>query len=107
MGGGGFGGGMGGPPGMGGGGSRGGMSGTGRKYALNFSAQAQNLFNDVNYGNPSGTVVPTLLSGSGSSAVYGPGSRFGTSTTLAGGGFGRGASSSAVRRIYLQASFSF
>jgi hypothetical protein len=107
-GGGGFGGGgFGGPMGGFGGGGRGGMSGTGRKYSLNFSAQAQNLFNDVNYGTPSGTIVPTLVSGSGTSAVWGPGSRFGTSTTLAGGGFSRGGSASAVRRIYLQASFSF
>ena len=47
----------------GGGGGRGGMSNTGRKYSLTFSAQALNLFNDINYGTPNGSVVPTLVPG--------------------------------------------
>ena len=50
---------------------RGGMSNTGRKYSLTFSAQALNLFNDIDYGTPTGSVVPTLLSGSGATAEYG------------------------------------
>ena len=90
----------------GGGGMRGGMSNTGRKYSLTFSAQALNLFNDIDYGTPSGSVVPTLLSGSGSTAVYGPGSRFNKSTSLAGGMFAS-PTGSAARRIFIQAAFSF
>ncbi|HEX4758318.1 MAG TPA: carboxypeptidase regulatory-like domain-containing protein [Terracidiphilus sp.] len=90
----------------GGGGMRGGMSNTGRKYSLTFSAQALNLFNDIDYGTPSGSVVPTLVSGSGATAVYGPGSRFNKSTSLAGGMFAS-FSGSAARRIFLQAAFSF
>jgi hypothetical protein len=116
---GGFGGaGMGGPPGgggggmrgggggFGGGGMRGGMSNTGHKYSLTFSAQALNLFNDIDYGTPSGSVVPTLISGTGSTAVYGPGSRFEKSTSLAGGMFAS-PTGSAARRIFIQAAFSF
>jgi hypothetical protein len=72
-----------------------------RKYNLTFSAQAQNLFNDINYGTPSGTVIPTLTSGS---TVVGPGSRFGKSTSLAGGPF---SSNAAARRIFFQATFAF
>ncbi len=101
--GGGGGGGFGGP---GGGGMRGGMSNTGRKYSLTFSVQALNLFNDIDYGTPSGSVVPTLLSGSGASAAYGPGSRFNKSTSLAGGIFAS-PTGSAARRIFVQAAFSF
>jgi hypothetical protein len=97
------GGGFGGGP--GGGGPRG-MSNTGRKYSLTFSAQTLNLFNDINYGSPIGSVVPTLVSGSGSTAVYGPGSRFGTSTSLAGGLFAS-PSGSASRRIFIMAAFQF
>ena len=78
-------GGGGGPRGMGGmfGGS------TGRKYSLTFSAQALNLFNNVDYGGPNGTI----------------GSKdFLHSTTLAGGMFSSG---SASRRVFLQATFAF
>jgi hypothetical protein len=99
--GGGPGGGRGGPPGgglgpgglSGGGGPPRGMFGggtnSGRKYNLTFSAQALNLFNNVDYGGPNGTIgSPYFL----------------RSTTLAGGMFSSGA---AVRRIFLQAIFSF
>jgi hypothetical protein len=112
---GGFGGGFGGPGGGrggrgggfgGGGGMRGGMSNTGRKYSLTFSAQALNLFNNIDYGTPSGSVVPTLISGSGTSAVYGPGNRFNKSNSLAGGIFAS-FTGSAARRIFVQAAFSF
>ncbi len=102
-GGGGFGGGM---FGGGGGPGRGGMSNTGRKYSLTFSAQALNLFNDIDYGTPGGSVVPTLVSGSGATAVYGPGSRFDTSTSLAGGIF-TSFTGSAARRVFFQAVFQF
>jgi hypothetical protein len=88
--------------GMGGGGrGMGGGSGTGRKYSLTFSAQALNLFNDVSYGQPMGTVIPTQNPVTGQ---YGPGDKFGASTNLAGGIFSQG---SAVRRVFVQAVFSF
>jgi len=106
--------GMGGGPGGGGGGRGGGGGGgggpfggganTGHKYSLTFSAQALNLFNDINYGTPSGSVVPTLLPGS--TTEYGPGSRFQKSTSLAGGIFAS-PSGSAARRIFFQAAFNF
>jgi hypothetical protein len=88
---GGFGSGGGRPPGMGG-------NAVARKYSLNFSAQALNLFNDVDYGTPSGIVTPpgTLTSGEVN--------RFGQSQSLAGQIFSSG---SASRRIFLQAVFSF
>jgi uncharacterized membrane protein YgcG len=82
-GGGGFGGGM-----MGGGGFGGGGA-TNRKYAINFSVQALNLFDNTNYGPPIGTVNST---------------RFGQSTSLAYGMFSSGAAS---RRIFIQAGFTF
>ncbi len=103
--GGGHGGGPGGPFG-GGHGGPGGMFGpvsTGRKYSLNFSVQALNLFNDINYGTPSGALIPTLDTTSG---LYGPGSRFEKSTSLAHGIFSS-PTSSASRRIFFQAAFSF
>jgi len=85
-----------GPGGLGGGGGgRGGPGGmfgptsTGRKYSLNFSAQALNLFNDIDYGTPTGTLTSPY---------------FNKSTSLAGGIFSTG---SAARRIFLQAVFSF
>jgi hypothetical protein len=85
-GGGGFGGG-----GFGGGGRgmMGGSANTGHKYSLSFSAQALNLFNNINYGQPIGTVNSP---------------NFGHSTGLANGIFSSG---SAARRIFVQASFSF
>jgi hypothetical protein len=96
MGGGGFGGGGGrgggGFGGGGGGGARGGLGGTGRKYTLNFSAQALNLFNNIDLGTPVGTVTP------------GANDRFGTFTSLAGGIF---STSSSARRIFIQAAFQF
>jgi hypothetical protein len=66
-----------------------GPASTGRKYNLTFSAQALNLFNDIDYGAPIGTV--------GSS-------EFGQSRSLQGGIFSQGA---AARRVFLQAVFSF
>jgi hypothetical protein len=98
-----------GPGGFGGGGGRPprGMfdSAASRKYNLTFSAQAQNLFNNVNYGTPSGTIIPTLTSTPNSTLTeVGPGSSFGKSHSLAGGPF---SSNSAARRIFLQATFAF
>lgn len=81
-----------GPGGLGGGpGGMRGMFGAGvsRKYSVTFSAQALNLFNNINYGGPDGTIgSPAFLH----------------STTLAGGIFSTG---SAARRIFLQAILSF
>jgi hypothetical protein len=107
--------GMGGGPGGGGGGGgyRGGGGGggpfgpganTGRKYSLTFSAQALNLFNNIDYGTPSGSIVPTLQTGS--TTEYGPGPRFLKSTSLASGMFAS-PSGSAARRIFFQAAFNF
>ena len=41
--------------GSGGGHSFGQGTNTGRKYSLTFSAQALNMFNDIDYGTPNGT----------------------------------------------------
>jgi hypothetical protein len=95
---GGFGGGPGGPGGPGG---MGGGNSTGHKYSLTFSAQALNLFNDIDKGTPNGTIIPTLDPSTG---ITGPGSQFAKSTNLAGGIFSQG---SAARRIFVQAVFSF
>ena len=80
---GGSGGGRGGPGGMFGGAS------TGHKYSLNFSVQALNLFNNIDYGTPTGNITSP---------------NFNRSTNLAGGIFSSG---SAARRIFAQAVFSF
>ena len=103
----------GGPPGGGlgpgglSGGGRGGPGGmfgptsTGRKYSLNFSVQALNLFNNIDYGQPTGTIIPTPNTATG---LNDPGPQFGHSTSLAGGMFSSGG---AARRIFVQAVFSF
>jgi hypothetical protein len=71
---------------------------------LNFSVQALNLFNNIDYGTPIGTVTaPYELQPDGTTAPS-PVSDFGTSTSLQGGIFSSG---SAPRRIFLQAVFSF
>ena len=97
------GGGGGGGGGFGGGGGRGGMSNTGHKYSLTFSAQALNLFNDIDRGTPTGSVSPQFNSTTG---ITGPGNRFGESTSLAGNIFAS-PSGSAARRIFFQAAFTF
>ncbi len=83
-------GGRGGGPGGGPGGRLGFGSSTGRRYNFTIGAQAANLFNAVPYGTPN--------------SVVSSGAQFGRFTTLAGGPF---SSSTAVRRITLQANFSF
>jgi hypothetical protein len=80
-----------------------GPAGTGRKYSLNFSAQALNLFNDIDYGTPTGTITPSLTPDP-VTGLYTPGPQFDKSTSLAGGMFSSG---SAARRIFLQAVFTF
>ncbi len=80
---GGMGGGRGGPGGMGGG------TTSNRKYMLTFSAQALNLFNNVNYGTPGGTLGTRT---------------FGESTSLAPG---IGSQGSASRRVFVQATLTF
>jgi hypothetical protein len=62
---------------------------TGHKYSLIFSAQALNLFNNINYGTPVGTVNSSY---------------FGQSTNLAGNIFSSG---SASRRVFFQAALTF
>lgn len=100
-GGGGMGGGFPGMGGRGGGGMRGGGGGgggsTGKPYNLNVSINANNLFNNVNFNTPVGSLAS---------------SRFGQPTSIAGGfgGFGGGGgfgSSGANRRIELQTRFSW
>jgi hypothetical protein len=80
------------PPGGGhggGGGPFGGGDNTGRRYNLSFNAQALNLFNIINLAPPTGTLGSP---------------EFGHSNALAGQIF---SSTSAARRIFLQATFSF
>ena len=84
----------GGPPGGGGGrggggGFGGGFGNSGKRYNLGFGAQVQNLFNIADRGIPVGNLTSPS---------------FGTSTALAGNIF---TSNSAIRRIYLQSSFTF
>jgi hypothetical protein len=82
-----------------GGGRDGGMGGapsSGRKYSLNISAQALNAFNNINEGQPNGTLT------AGASGT--PGGLFGKSSALASG---FGANNLAARRIMLQAVLSF
>ncbi len=86
---GGFGGGFGGPFGMRGGGGPGGNENTGRKYSLTFSAQALNLFNNIDLGTPVGNVTAKS---------------FNQSTGLAGGIFSTAAAS---RRVFFQSVFQF
>ena len=74
---------------------------TGRKYTLTFSAMASNLFNDINYGTPSGAVTPVFDETSNEMT---PGGRFGHSQSLQGGPFSQG---SASRVIRIQAVFAF
>ncbi len=59
----------------GGGGDMFGGASAGKRFNLNLSVSARNLFNHVNLGNPSGNLSSTL---------------FGQSTQIAGGGFGGG-----------------
>ncbi len=61
----------------------------GRVYALRFSIQALNVFNNIDYGTPVGVLGTSY---------------FNRSTSLAGGAFSTG---SAARRIFAQATFSF
>lgn len=95
-----------GPGGLGGGGPHGPMGPTvSHKYNLTFTAQALNLFNNVNYGQPVGTINPTALQdASGSVVGVTPGANFDRSTSLAGRIFSMGPAS---RRIFVQAIFSF
>jgi hypothetical protein len=64
-------------------------AGAGRRYALRFSVQALNLFNNIDYGTPVGVIGTPY---------------FNRSTSLAGGAFSTG---SAARRVFAQATFSF
>lgn len=101
------GGGRGGPRGGGGGG--GGMGGFGggnvrsdRKYTVSFGAQLLNLFNNVNYAPQNGNLSTVAYDANNVPLASQP--LFGHSQALAGGPFNSG---SAVRRVFLQANFSF
>ena len=94
------GGGGGGPRGGGGGGFGGGGIGggnSGHKYTVSLGAQILNLFNNVPYGTPNNNL--TAYNSTNAAA-----NQFGRSQTLAQGPFAQG---SAIRRIFLQANFSF
>ena len=67
------------------------MSNTGRKYSLTFSVQALNLFNNINLGTPVGNVTAKS---------------FDQSTSLAPGMFSS-PGSTASRRVYVMAAFTF
>jgi len=54
-------------------------TGFGPQIHADLSAQALNLFNDIDYGTPVGSVIPTLDTATG---LYGPGPQFGKSTSL-------------------------
>ncbi len=86
-GGGGGGGGFGGP--RGGGGPMGGAPSSSHRYNLSFSVQALNVFNIVNLANPTGVLTSA---------------QFGESNALAGQIY---SSSTAIRRVFLQAQFTF
>ncbi|GAA3746547.1 TonB-dependent receptor [Terriglobus aquaticus] len=90
-----------------GGGGPGGMFGGGnvrsdRKYTVSLGAQLINLFNNVNYAPPNGNLSTVVRDANGN--FLQSQSLFGLSQSLAGGPFSSG---SAVRRIFLQANFSF
>jgi hypothetical protein len=80
------------------GGMMGGMGGggaAGKKYNLNASVNARNVFNVVNLAAPNGTLTSPF---------------FGQSTSLAGGGggpFGGGGNAAGNRRIEFQLRLSF
>lgn len=96
-----------GPGGLGGGGRPGGMTGpaVSHRYNLTFTAQALNLFNNVNYGLPTGTIDATpVYDANGNITSVTPGAFFDRSTSLAGRIFSMGPAS---RRIFVQAIFSF
>ena len=99
-----------GPGGFGGGGgprgAMGGQAASNRKYNLTFTAQALNLFNDINYGTPTGTIDPTPVYAADGTTItgYTPGQSFQKSRGLAGQMFSQGPAS---RRIFIQAIFSF
>jgi len=99
--GGGFGGG-----GFGGGGRPGGFGGpvNTRKYSLTFSAQASNLFNDINKGTPNGTLTAPYMENSDGTGIVPQRQSFGMISSLQGGPFAQGTASRVIR---LQAVFSF
>jgi hypothetical protein len=75
---------------------------SGHKYTLTFSAQALNLFNDIEQRHS--RTEPSFPRMNKSTGLTGPGSQFGVSNSLAFGMFSQG---SAARRIFVQAVFSF
>jgi hypothetical protein len=83
--------GPGGPGGFGGGGGGGGARTVAKRYNFTLSANARNVFNNVNYGTPSGSITSPIL---------------GRSNSLAGGTFSN-STSGANRQVFLQLQFAF
>ena len=81
-----------------------GALGTGRKYTLTFNVQASNVFNDINYGTPVGTLIATPPPKTDPTGPYTPQLGFGGSPSLQGGIFSQG---SAARVIRFGATFAF
>jgi len=95
-----------GPGGFGGGGRPGGGGGpvNTRKYSLTMSASLNNLFNDVSYGAPNGTVTAPYTLDTTDNKLVPQQSNFGKFSSLQGGIFSQG---TATRVVRLQAVFSF
>ena len=75
------------------------------RFNLTFTAQALNVFNNVNYGAPTGTIDPTAVTDANNNVIdVTPGAFFDRSRSLAGQIYSMGPAS---RRIFVQAIFSF
>ena len=75
-----------------------GAPGTGRKYTLTFNVQASNVFNDINYGTPIGTVTVIPPGEQGNTTdLNSPGPQFGRSPSLQGGIFSQGSAARVIR----------
>ena len=75
-----------------------------RKYSLTMRASLNNLFNDVSYGAPNGTVTAPYTLDTTDNKLVPQQSNFGKFSSLQGGIFSQG---TATRVVRLQAVFSF
>jgi hypothetical protein len=64
---------------------------------LTFNVQASNVFNDINYGTPVGTVIVTPPGPNNPTDLNSPGPQFGRSTSLQGGIFSQGSAARVIR----------
>ncbi len=76
---------------------------TGRKYSLTLQCQALNLFNNIDYGTPSGTVIPTRSDTDANDDAH-RATLSASRLSLANGIFAS-PTSSAARRIFFRRSF--